>query len=302
MAAWTWAGPAFAGLAGDPSLQASPAWELRGSTSAELGEPVAIEGSVLYQGKGELALDLEASATDQYAISEASLGKPQDQNGGRRRDFRLQVIPLDVGPLGVSPAWSFAGDPKRIFRSPPFRIQVREPVLAAPQLRDIKGPRAARLALWPWLLALAAALGGWALWRRRRRGQAGTGVRLKDLRPPEEAAHEKLELLESSGLWEAGRFKEFYAALTDILRQYLERRCGIPATRLTSSELQRHMRHAEMDREVTGLVRELTERADLVKFAKVTPEQDWGPGDLEAARRVVRETSPKVLLSVEGGT
>jgi hypothetical protein len=81
--------------------------------------------------------------------------------------------------------------------------------------------------------------------------------------------------------------------LTDILRIYLERRLRIPATRLTTAELYRHARQAEFDRPMTALFKDIFDRADLVKFAKAAPEPDWGLRDLDGARRLVNDTTPK---------
>jgi hypothetical protein len=102
----------------------------------------------------------------------------------------------------------------------------------------------------------------------------------------------ELDELERSPLWGERRFKDYYLKLTDVLRHYLERRFGMPATRLTTAELYRQVRVAELDRASVALFKDVFDRADLVKFAKIAPDADWGAKDLGAARSLVNQTTP----------
>lgn len=288
-----------------PALAQEIAWDLKPSTtSAQLGETVTLAGTVRHPLAGDLALNLSASATDFFSISSATQEPGVVQGGSRTQRFRLEILPLAVGRIPITTLWELKRDSQTwAFQSPPVFLDVAEPPLD-PQLRirDIKAPRPARPALWPWLLAAALAAGAYLLFKKRLGRKAGEPPREPkpaDTRPPEVIANSELSLLESSGLWAEGRHKEFYIRLTDILRRYLERRFGIPATRLTTAELNCHIRHAEIDRNVCLSFKEVFDRADLVKFAKRLPAPDWGPTDLEAARRIVEETTPRDLVGGE---
>lgn len=266
-----------------------PAIEVRASSSSiELGRRVSLTATTNPPQGQPLTLDFEASTTDYFSIAKIE-------------GLRVDIIPLAVGRLEIPLFWSLQtpSGVKKI-ASAPVILNVAEPPIAGGEIADIKAPRAARRSLWPWLLALALAAAGYWAYTRRRPGlrRAATPAPISDDRPAEVLAHAELSELEASGLWDAGRFKDFYIRLTEILRQYLERRYGIPATHLTSSELHRHIRHAEIDRPVALLLKDLFDRADLVKFAKISPAQNWGGSDLAAARSLVRQTTP-VAAAVE---
>ncbi|MDD5629149.1 MAG: hypothetical protein PHU21_08790 [Elusimicrobia bacterium] len=283
---------ALAGLAAAASAAAGGAVELTTpSTSVVLGEPVTVQAAALEPGAA-LALDLQASTTDSFAITSVRELEP----AGRR--FEVQLIPLDVGQRVFTLRWTVAGAGPARAASSELRLDVREPPGAAQaqDVKDIKPPRPARPLLWPWLL-LSAALAALWYWHRRRSRRLREALAAAgpppDNRPPEAIAESELAALEASRMWEEDRHKEFYGALTEILRRYLERRCAFPATRLTTTEIHRRLRQLEFDRRLLTVFKDLFDRADLVKFAKIPAQARWGGSDLTAARRLVRETSPK---------
>ncbi len=269
-------------------------WSIQGATApAQLGVPVAISGTVSSNLPQDLAFDLAASTNAAYAAS-ASFGKTALSGGRRVQPFSAEILPLAVGQLTARLACApSSGAP--VFKSPPILINVAAPSLpknAEPM--DIKAPRAARPPLWPWLLLAALLAAGYALyrWRSNRRQEEPQKEPL-DLRPPEVIAEEGLAALARSGLWDSGRYKDFYGTLTDIVKLYLERRLGFAAPRMTSSEILRSLRQSAWEREITAKLRSLLDRADLVKFAKIPPEPGWGQADIASALSFVRETTPR---------
>ena len=90
--------------------------------------------------------------------------------------------------------------------------------------------------------------------------------------PPHVEAIRALEGLHNQKLWQNNKHKAYYSGLTDILRRYLAGRYGIGALEMTSDEIIDAVRPLDLPRksamELTALLRE----ADLVKFAKATPE------------------------------
>jgi hypothetical protein len=105
-------------------------------------------------------------------------------------------------------------------------------------IRDIAGPEAVPRDLRPWyvaggaLAALTLLVLGWR-WLRRRRRHA---ERAAPPRPAHEIAAEALRALRARRLPEAGEFKEFYSALSDIVRRYLEDRFRLRAPEMTTEE------------------------------------------------------------------
>lgn len=242
-------------------------------------------------GPGEsLSLDLERSTTDFFTITNAA---PDPSAPGV---WNVTLVPLALGKLKLPLYWKVSRGAASGEIETDVALEVVEPAgPPASELADIKRPIAARPALWPWLLALLGFIAAWQLWRRAaaRGGEEASAGDEKEALPPEVVAEYELSALASSTLWDEGRFKEFYARMTDTLRRYLERRYAMSATKLTTHELYREMRQAELD---AGLIRDfraLFDRADLVKFSKILPERAWGSADVDAALRLVRETTPK---------
>jgi hypothetical protein len=266
------------------------------STSVVLGEPITVQAAAALSPGASLALDLQASTTDVFAIT-AIRDLPAPAGGAERR-FELQLIPLDLGRRSFPILWTLAADGSTRTLSSVLRLEVREPPGAkdAKDIKDIKPPRAARPALWPFLLTLALAGAAWYWWTRRRKRRAAAGAAAgppPDPRPPEVAAEAELARLAASGLWEEGRHKQFYGEFTDILRRYLERRFSFPATRETTAEIARLLRGRDFERRSFAVFKELFDRADLVKFSKTAAEPRWKDADIEAARRLVRESTPR---------
>ena len=266
------------------------------STSAVLGEPVTVLAAATLEPGASLAPDLQASATDSFAIT--GVRELEPPAGGNERRFELQLLPLDLGPRAFPIYWSLAAAGSTRTLSSVLRLEVRAPPGAekAQDIKDIKPPRAARPRLWPFLLmlALVGAAWYWGTWRKKRLAAARTAAAPpQDARPPEVIAAAELDRLAGSGLWEEGRHKRFYGELTDILRRYLERRFSFPATRETTAEICRLLRGRDFDRRLLTVFRELFDRADLVKFSKTEAGPRWGEADLEAARRLVSETTPR---------
>jgi hypothetical protein len=245
-------------------------------------------------GPGEtISPDLQRSTTDNFAIT----GVRELPPTGRGR-FEIQMIPLDVGQHAFPLYWTLTGTGAASSLSAAINLDVHEPPEAAKaqDVKDIKGPRSASLLLWPWLLLAAALLAGWYWYDRRKRGLrelAAAAGPPPDTRSPEEIAESEFSALEASGAWAEGRHKEFYGALTEILRRYMERRLAFPATRETTTEIHRRLRAMDVDRHLLMVFKDLFERADLVKFSKIPAQDRWGDSDLTAARRLVRETTPQ---------
>ena len=125
---------------------------------------------------------------------------------------------------------------------------------------------------------------------RRRSGAAEPPV------APEDAAQRAIEALAAEGLWERGEHAAYYLRLTEILRVYLEARYAEPATAMTSVEVARLVKDKQPDLKASAVVRELLQRADLVKFARIKPGPDDGPSDARSVLEIVRATTPRASV------
>lgn len=119
--------------------------------------------------------------------------------------------------------------------------------------------------------------------------------------PPPPAApaiplHEQyLQLLneiDHKQLWQQGRVKEYYVDLTDVLREYVEKRFNTQALELTTDELlDIARRHKELAVH-HDLLATVLRTADLAKFAKAQPLPAEHIAALDAARSFINTTKP----------
>lgn len=89
--------------------------------------------------------------------------------------------------------------------------------------------------------------------------------------PPHITALRDLETIRNMKLWQEGKTKEYYTAVTDTIRVYLEGRYEIMAMELTSDEIMHVMRSQVIDNVSKDRLRQILSLADYVKFAKAQP-------------------------------
>ncbi len=115
-------------------------------------------------------------------------------------------------------------------------------------------------------------------YRKRKKKNKPVFKPQKPPEPPHRIALRELEELKKLQLWQHGKIKAYYTQLSDIIRQYIERKFQINAMELTSDEiLNAFLGNQSLDSKAYEELEELLTVADLVKFAKFTPQ----PGDNE---------------------
>lgn len=115
--------------------------------------------------------------------------------------------------------------------------------------------------------------------------------RQKPIDPYEEAMRE-LKVLRERRLAESGQEKEFYTSLVDILRTYLERRYGINAMEMSSTQILDTLRHNAETRDNQPRIKQILEIADFVKFANVRPMPDDNIKTYNNVVSFVEDTKP----------
>ncbi len=144
-------------------------------------------------------------------------------------------------------------------------------------------------------LILAGLIIGFIYWRKNR-GRAGGIFSLSAPKiPPHEAALAEFAALLASQLIAKGDFKAFYSELSEILREYIEKRIGVQALELSTFETIQNLEESgfPLDDDQIKSVREILNRCDLVKFAKLIPPDDWHLETVELAKTFVEETKPE---------
>ncbi len=155
-------------------------------------------------------------------------------------------------------------------------------------------------------LLLAALVYGFIYWLRHRGEEGGIFSLSAPKIPPHETALAELAALLASQLIAKREFKKYYSRLSEILREYIEHRIGVQALELSTFEIMRNLEESDFPLEYDQLerVREILDRSDLVKFAKMIPPEDWHLETVEMAKSFVEETKPEEPEpeGEEGGT
>ncbi len=173
-------------------------------------------------------------------------------------------------------------------------------------ITDIKGIYKAPIWWWGilrWvLLALAVAgvgVGGYYLityLRSRMDMKEDAPQPAEPMRPAEEVALEKLDIIREEKIWQTGHVKEYHTQLTDVVREYIARRFEVSSAEQTSDETLRAMRPLLSDKkELYEQLRKMLSLADLVKFAKWTVTPDENELSLRSAYTFVKETTNQCL-------
>jgi len=105
--------------------------------------------------------------------------------------------------------------------------------------------------------------------------------------PPHKIAYKKLGKLESEKIWQSGNIKEFHSRITEIIREYFEKRFGFNSLEMTTDETLNELRNKNIDEDVIGIVRKFLENADMVKFAKFIPMPSVNEEMMKEAYKIV---------------
>ncbi len=147
-------------------------------------------------------------------------------------------------------------------------------------------------AKWGVLALLMVLVALYALKRILARYGKGLGDLFKPAppQPPHVVAIKALEALHNQKLWQNNRHKQYYSGLTDILRTYIAARWGVGAMEMTSDEIIEAMRSEELPDKARMDLTAILRDADLVKFAKATPDGEQNEADYLKAFYFVEET------------
>lgn len=146
--------------------------------------------------------------------------------------------------------------------------------------------------LWPLIIlaVLVAAWFGWKYYQRHKANAPVVVVKEKPI-PAHIVAMQALEALSDKKLWQNGRDKQYHTELTDILRQYIERRFEVPAMEKTSEEILDELYElAESQKASLANLKQILSIADLVKFAKYQPLADENQLSFMNAKMFVEQT------------
>ena len=209
------------------------------------------------------------------------------------------ITSFDAG-LQTIPAFSLQVNAQS-FKTDPLPLQVTAVAVDTTKaIYDIKQPLAVKYSFLDWLkdhwlwvvISLVAILliAGliFYLWKKSKNKPVKQEV--KPLVPADVTALNKLAALRDKKLWEQEEVKQYHIELTDILREYLEKRYNIKALEQTSEEIFASLRGMEITDQNRSKLRQILMLADLVKFAKGKPLNPENEQSMENAIGFVTDT------------
>ncbi|MCD6326586.1 hypothetical protein J7M28_03385 [bacterium] len=161
----------------------------------------------------------------------------------------------------------------------------------ATDIKDIRDlvPIEARMALWlKILIGLAAVLVAFFIARflMAKRKPAEEPLETIEL-PASEVALAAIKRLVESDLLFEGKHKEFYFALSEIMRKFITRRLKFPADDMTMTEIEYQMRGNPISGDFARTTLEVLRFSDLAKFAKLIPSDDETDKIIEKSRNAI---------------
>jgi hypothetical protein len=197
----------------------------------------------------ERCLRLTPVLTAEYRLAPMALSVTDQRRPGAEATFiATRPVLFDAAPVLPSGAQGAVG-------------ALRGPVWIYPEFKTVAG----------YLMAFVLAAGLiFLLWKLSRRLQRA--IKLRRMSPRERALFELAELL-ARDLVGKGEVREFYYALTLIVRRYIERAHAVRAPEQTTEEfLDAVSRDPRFTREIVQRLRTFLQAADLVKYAALRPD------------------------------
>jgi hypothetical protein len=190
-----------------------------------------------------------------------------------------EIASLTTDPIPIEIATSLTPEVTEIH-------DIKEPV-------DLTVPRDFRL-LWWLLLALAAAILAYLIYRKLRKEPEGVKapVWIPPLPPADVEAEAALQRLAEKDLIRKGELKAFYTELSEVMKRYAGRRFEVPYLERTTSEVLSDLKPRKLLPGAVSELRAILEVSDLVKFAKVMPEAAQAEASFALALSWIQRTRP----------
>lgn len=208
---------------------------------------------------------------------------------------KLTLTSFDSGYVAIPPLTLKAGNDEA--SSQALAVAVEFPQLSEEQdLYDIKEPLEPPFDWIPLLIGLGIGIvlivGTWFYikWLKKRKNR----VKLtpEQMLTPYEYAQLQMTEIEKEQLYQAGKIKEYYSRLTDVMRLYMERQMGINAMESTADELIEKMREIRLPKELQERIDELIHLSALVKYAKEKPGVGQNESALKTVKAFLEQTKP----------
>jgi len=238
------------------------------NTQVEIASRLASDTTDLGNNRIQINRDLIIQAFDSGMYTIKPIPYVMNGDTAYSNQVTIKVLPVDVSNLkdihGIEP-------PQDV----PFKLLDYLPDL-----------------WWLWLLCVALVVAGLLAYFKWFRKGVNPLKSVKRRLPPYDEAMLHLQQLKERQLWQNGQEKQYFTELTDILRVYIDRRFGINAVEMTSTQIIDTLKRNEETRAVNEQLEMILEVADFVKFANASPLADDNEMAWQRAVQFVEATRP----------
>ncbi|CAM3947846.1 hypothetical protein SAMN06265348_10478 [Pedobacter westerhofensis] len=277
-------------------------------SAIRIGDQTKLHLTVYQLAKDQFVFPALADTLSGGKLQVISSGKQdtiRDQNDPEKITVTKSFIitGFDAGTYTI-PAFEFRGKTGSLKSSALNLVVQSVKVDTTKSIFDIKQPLAVSYTFGDWmrdnwqlvlfpLLAVVLIAAGIYYWIRQKKTQPLRELIVPVL-PPHTIALNQLTALKDKKLWQQERVKEYYSELSDVMREYLEKRYAIKALEKTTDEILAGLRHADITTENRSMLQQLLTLADLVKFAKEKPVAIENERSIEDAVLFVSSTRKMV--------
>ncbi|MBW8039848.1 MAG: protein BatD [Planctomycetes bacterium] len=272
-------------------------------TKMTIAETVLLELEAAIETGFEVKMPKVDKVLENFGIVDwDNLGDKLDQNNNVVQTYQYRLEPFLSGTFAI-PAFTFEfydinspEENKYELTTEPIDIEVtsllgeQRAELVIADIEDVVQMSREKSYFWFWSLGIVGiTAAGMVVWMYLRKKKKAELIRI--FKPAHEIAYEKLRALVKEDLIKAGKIKEFYEQISNILRHYIEHRFNLRAPERTTEEFLIELAGAEVlganDKEDLG---EFLIHCDLVKFARHNPATEQIQKTFDLVKNFIEKT------------
>jgi len=254
------------------------------TTVATIGDRVNLQINMRYPSGTTFELPVLEETLGKFEIVKNHLSEPRKKDKMFAQTWRLALAVFDTGRYSI-PALEIkarkADDTTRVltFLTEPKTVRVYS-VLAPDnrELKDIKPPFRLRRTISAetilLILLIALIVGGAWYYRRWKKAHPPVVIDEKFLDPPHVVALNQLRALKEKMPATPEERRAFYFRISEILREFLERRFFIRALEMTTAEIAAAFDSLDVESGIAREWRNLLPALDIVKYAGQIPAEE----------------------------
>jgi len=278
-----------------------------------IGEQTQIELKVQYRLDGEIINIQFPTLIDTISeFLEIVYSSPVDTIYPDQTDLslveqsqKITITSFDSGSY-IIPYFEFQINEK-LFQTGALHIEVRPMAVdTSKAIFDIRGPIEEPFSIIDWTkenwilitIILLIFIGAIVLIYYLKNRPEKIKEEIKVVTPPHIIGLQKLQKLKEDQLWQSGKVKMYHSEISEIIREYIEKRYEVHALENTTDEIMQSLRFHSIQPNILAKLNQVLILSDLVKFAKEKPLATENEMSLINAVEFVKETK-QIIAPIE---